>query len=181
MSAYNDYMVNAATCFVNYADLYCRLLQQGVDDCCIKNKINIMAMFLDTFPRVSGGDCIDEADITPMTELINTLCNRQDWGTLDGEDIVSSPAPYGATPAAAADSGDPAWYEIIGIAPTTITFYKTMGSGGTDWAMSYVARNAAGFDVGADLTFSSRTANGFIVVAPENNVTFEGSATLVTS
>ena len=47
--------------------------------------------------------------------------------------------------------------------------------------MSFVARDVNGFDVGADLTFSSRTANGFTVVSPWANVTFEGSATLVTT
>jgi hypothetical protein len=183
MSAYNDYMTNAGVCFITYAELYCKLLQQGVDDCCLKNKLNILAMFLDTFPRVANGECIESADITPMTELINTLCGYPSWGTLDGEDIVSTPLGFagtGVVPGIVYTGGDPTWNQVIGIAPTAITFYKTMGATGYSWGMSYIATNAAGYDVAADLVFSNRTANGFTVIAPENGVTFEGSASLVT-
>lgn len=179
MSVYNDYMVKASTCFVNLADLYCSLLAQGVEDCCLRSKLNLLAMYLDTIPRCGDENCLSTEQVISITNHINNLCGYPGWGTLTN--INPLVVPTSVFPITASSTVEPqAWNTTIGTAPTTITFEQTLGTSGLSWAMTYTATDSEGNSVFVK-SITSRTANGFVVDAYEDNVHFEGSAILITA
>jgi len=176
MSAYNDYMVKVSTYFVALADHYCKLLSQGVDDCCVKMKLNILAMYLDTIPRVSNENCLTNAQLAAISNHINELTGYSGWGTLTNTNVITPPTSIVVSSSSAVLPV--AWNITIGTAPTIVTFDHTLGVGGTSWAMTYIATTSGGDSVFVK-SITNRTSSGFTVDAYEDNVNFEGSATLI--
>lgn len=167
-------MVKASVGFVQYANLYCNQMQLGVEDCCLRNKIKILAMYLDSLPRFHTGNCVEDADVTTIALHINQLLGYPHWPVIDGSDIIATTTITGA-PVPAHDALEAAWNTTIGLAPTTIVFSDSLGTSGSTWGMSFIIYNALGQDVG--YTISNRTKDGFTIVATEDNVHFEGVAT----
>lgn len=181
MSAYNDYMVKVVSYFVNLSAMYCNLLSQGVEDCCIKNKLNILAMYIDTIPRCGNENCLTTEEITAITEHINTLAGNQNWGTLTNINPIVPPTSGGVVTTPPATTVVPqAWNTVIGTTPTVISFNQALGTSGSSWAMTYIATDSLGNNVFVK-SITNRTASGFTVDAYEDNVHFEGTAVLKTS
>lgn len=180
MSAYNDYMVKASAYFVSLAELYCNLLSQGVEDCCIRNKMNLLGMYLDTIPRCGNENCLSTEQIVLITGHINEICGQQNWGTLTNINVLVPPIDQSGTPGTINATVLPqAWNMTIGTSPVVIAFSQALGTSGTSWGMTYTAVNSSLETV--FLTITNRTASGFTVQALENNVHFEGMAILKTS
>jgi hypothetical protein len=178
MSVYNDYMIHVSVYFVKLAELYCNLLSQGVEDCCVRTKMNLLAMYLDTIPRVGNENCLTDEQLAAITNHINILCGYPGWGTLTSTNVINP--PVGIAPAGGSTQGPQAWNTTIGTAPTVISFTESLGTSGTSWAMTYIATTSGGDSVFVK-SITNRTANGFTVDAYEDDVHFEGSATLITS
>lgn len=178
MSAYNDYMIKVVTYFISLSEHYCNLLIQGIDDCCIRNKMNLLGMYIDIIPRVGNENCLTTEETTAISEHINTLCGYPNWGTLTNINpvIIPTSATSVTSTIVAAPQG---WNTTIGTAWTVITFSEPLGNSGTSWGMTYTAVNSSLETV--FLEFTNRTANGFTVRALEENVAFEGSAVLKTT
>lgn len=172
-------MLKAVTCFVNTAELYCNLVAQGVEDCCVKNRMNLLGMYIDTIPRVGNENCLTTEQVSAIIEHINTLCGHPDWGTLTNINPISIPAGY--TPIVASSTVEPqAWNTTIGTAPTVITFNQSLGNSGDSWGMTYTAVNQDLETV--FVIISDRTASGFTArTYSDENVHFEGSAVLKTT
>lgn len=180
MSAYNDYMVKVSTYFVNLANLYCNLISQGIDDCETKNKLNLLAMYLDTIPRCGNENCLSTEQILAITNHINVICGYPSWGTLTNINSFVIPTPITITTPSASSTIEPqAWNTTIGITPVVIGFTKSLGVDGNSWAITYTATDSLDNSVFVK-SITNRTANGFTVDAYEDNVHFEGTATLKT-
>jgi hypothetical protein len=148
-------------------------MQLGIEDCCLRNKIKILAMYLDSLPRLFSGSCVEDADVTTISLHINELLGYPNWPTIDGSDIVTYTTINGI-PVATSDPLEFAWNTTIGLAATNIVFDQSLGTSGSTWGMSYIIYNALGQEVG--YTISNRTKDGFTIVATEDNVHFEGTA-----
>lgn len=175
MSAYNDFMVKAHVAFVYLSDMYCNQIQLGVPDCCLENKITLLAMYLDTIPRTYDGACLDDTQLGNITYHINELIGNYGIGNLTSTEI---PTPSGIPEIILTPTPESpitfAWNTTIGVDPTRITFDIDMGS---VWGMSYIIYNSQGYVVDAHI--SDRDNTGFTVTADEDFVHFEGIATKV--
>lgn len=179
MSVYNDYMIKATNCFVNLSNLYCDRLSQGVEDCCLRQKIVLLGMYLDTIPRVGNGNCLTTEQVVKITEHLNSLCGYPGWGALTNTNQIIPPT--GTIPNPINSSVTPqAWNTTIGTTPKVITFDQSLGTTGYSWGMTYTATNSNGDSVFVK-SITSRSANGFTVDAYEDDVHFEGTAILITS
>jgi len=121
---------------------------------------------------------IDKLQKTEDNQASIVSLKEQAWGTLTSTNIINPPiaiAPSGNSVVTTSF----AWNTIIGTAPTTIVFDTPLGTSGSSWAITYTAVNST-MDVVFVKSITNRTASGFTVDAYEDNVTFEGTATLIT-
>lgn len=177
MSAYNDYMVWASVGFTNLAEIYCNQMQLGVPDKCLENRINVLAMVLDSIPRLYSGACVTDADVVAITGYINGLLGYPGAGVLSSDDIpVPIGVTVGGTTGGTGSTSSFAWNTSIGPTPTTITFDYPLGTTGSSWAMTYIAYDGDGNAV--DITVTSRTNLGFVVTC-DSIASFEGVATQI--
>lgn len=177
MSVYNDYMVKLSVYITELTDHYAKLMTQGADCCCIKNKLSLLNMYFDMIPRAATSGCITDAQLLAITNHINDITGYSNWGTLSSLTQITPPTivpPIGTVTVTTF-----AWNTTIGTTPIAIVFDSALGTSGTSWAITYTATNSDGDSVFVK-SITSRTANGFIVDAYEDNVHFEGSATLIT-
>lgn len=176
MSTYNDYLIKANVGFVDLAAKYCNRIDQGIDDCKLRNKINILAMYLDTIPRLYNENCVTSDELESITSHIQWLLGCWTLGTLDTSDI---PQPVGtsAIPSTSGNKDYFAWNTTIGTTPITITFDNALGTSGSSWGISYIIySNITGLIL--DPHIINRTQYGFTVYADEDDVHFEGTAIL---
>jgi hypothetical protein len=178
MSAYNDYMVSLVNYFVGLSEHYCIMLSQGFDNCIVRNRMNLLAMYIDTIPRTGNEDCLSTEELMAIVEHISWLTGCITWGGLTNINPLSPPAIVNPDPINAT-AVPQAWNTYIGTAPTVISFSNPLGANGEGWGMTYTAVNSLLETV--FITISARTASGFTVVALEDNVHFEGTAILKTS
>lgn len=178
MSTYNDYLIKANVGFVDLADKFVSKLQQGIHDCLLENKINLLAMYLDTIPRSYQGNCITSTELEGITQHINWLLGCYTLGSLESSDIPV-PASTVVTPTATSIYDSFAWNTTVGTTPTTIVFDNALGSTGGSWSMTYIAYTSDGIAV--DPTITDRQADRFTVRFDEDNVHFEGVANQIRS
>lgn len=173
MSAYNDFLIKASVGFVDLANKYCNKLSQGMHDCLLENKINLLAMYIDTIPRTYSGNCVTSLELTAITEHINWLLGCHTLGDLTATDI---PVPGGIviSPAVTSAYDSYAWNTVVGTTPTVILFDNALGTSGGSWSMTYIAYTADGIAV--DPTITDRMADRFTVKFDEEDVHFEGVA-----
>jgi len=83
MSAYNDYMLKVVTGFVELTNYYSNKLQLGIDDCCLRNKLNILAMYIDILPKLCSDSETNSERVLAISTHINDLIGYPYWEVTD--------------------------------------------------------------------------------------------------
>jgi len=188
MSTYNDYMVKLASGLTYKSAQYSRLVQQGIDDCCLKKQIQLLNMYWELLSTITADDCVDNDGLTAIIEHISCLLSTP-IGSMTASDILTT--SYGSSPGATTtvittSNDEVADVVILDTGVHTITFEisdasVSLGSdpNGLDYALSTAAwLQASG--LGSSSTISNRSASGFSVQIYENGVVFEYKAKLKT-
>lgn len=183
MSAYNDFMLKFLSGFTSIAEQYALMLNQGINDCCLKRKLQILYMYRGVLTRGYIEGCIDSTMLDQMTLHITNILGT-DIGTITGADVMSSIPQIVVTPGTETDivyqvdDDEFAFNTTIGLTPVDILFTTPLGSAvdGSDYALTFMGYTQQGAI--ANVWIINRTQYGFQAYSDEENVTFEGSAKL---
>jgi len=186
MSQFTDFILKASLCLTYKVDQYSKFLIQGADNCCLRKQIQILSTYIELLSENLQTGFLSISEMEAIVENSSKLCNCF-LGNVD--DYVASTVGSGSIVGTGSDSNNTnisihsaiayAWNLTIGTTPIDINFGQNFGNNpnGTGWGMSYEIYNSQMLRV--DPIITNRTASGFTVAAEEDNVHFEGQATLI--
>ena len=188
MSVYNDYMIKLGSGITYKATQYSNLVQQGIEDCCLKRQIQLLTMYWELLTTVTADDCIDDDQIVAIVEHITCLLGTG-IGSLTAADILSSApgtSPGAISVTAVVGNDEVADVQVLDTGTHVIAFEidsvaVDLGTdvNGLDYALSCAAW-AQATGLGEPYTLSLRSESGFSVQIYSDGTVFEYKAKLKT-